>query len=113
MLAKVTIDELEEFMTARFRTTLLVTVLVVGMLGIAGSAAASAGKTTGGSAPVRSQTVIFDMDQGMPSSVSDFNPYDSNQDNGLAQAVYEPLFISNVSSGQLVPWLAKSFTPNA
>ena len=74
----------------------------------------AAGCGTSGSSPkgssARAQTVIFDMDQGKPGSITNFNPYGDNGGNGLVQAVYEPLFISNVATGELEPWLAKSLT---
>ncbi|WP_426990373.1 ABC transporter substrate-binding protein [Pseudarthrobacter sp. Y6] len=57
--------------------------------------------------------MTFDMDEGQPGSVDNFSPYGPNQTNGLVQAVYEPLFITNVKTGELEPWLANSATANA
>lgn len=58
-------------------------------------------------------SVIFDMDEGQPGSVDNFSPYGGNATNGLIQSVYEPLFITNLKTGELDPWLAESITPNA
>ncbi|TCO61106.1 ABC transporter substrate-binding protein [Actinocrispum wychmicini] len=77
--------------------------------------AIAAGGCTGGSGsgPLDSQragTVVFDMDSGMPESTTQFSPYSRNGNNGLIQSVYEPLFISDVRTGKLQPWLGLSMT---
>lgn len=83
-------------------------VLVSGALVLGGCSGAA---TPGTGAPVT--TLSFDMDQGQPGAVDNFSPYGPNQTNGLVQAVYEPLFIMNVKTGELEPWLAKSVSANA
>jgi peptide/nickel transport system substrate-binding protein len=84
----------------------------IGLLA-AGVAAMLLASGCGSSSPsaktsARAQTLIFDMDQGKPGSTTNFNPYGDNGGNGLVQAVYEPLFITNVATGELEPWLAES-----
>ncbi|MYS85112.1 ABC transporter substrate-binding protein [Embleya scabrispora] len=77
------------------------------LLALAGCTSGSTPKTD------RSSTVVFDMDQGKPDAVTNFSPYGGNQVNGLIQAVYEPLFITDVSTGKLEPWLADDIAPDA
>lgn len=76
------------------------------------SACTGSPETVAGGGPAAT-TVNFDMDQGQPGTVNNFSPYGPNQTNGLVQAVYEPLFITNVTTGKLDPWLAQSIAPDA
>ena len=62
----------------------------------------------------RENTVIFDIDG---SSISD--PFNFNwmvpgtsRNQGMHQAVWEPLFILNYATGKIDPWLGKSFIAN-
>jgi len=80
--------------------------IVLGALVLSGCAAGTKVTTT-------PTTVSFDMDDGEPGSVDNFSPYGPNGINGLIQAVYEPLFITDVNTGKLEPWLAKSVAANA
>ncbi|MAS38021.1 MAG: ABC transporter substrate-binding protein [Anaerolineaceae bacterium] len=62
----------------------------------------------------REETVIFDIDGGRVVDPENFNPYIPGRrlDQGLHQAVMEPLFILNYETGEYVPWLGESMTSN-
>lgn len=64
----------------------------------------------------RASTVYFDIDGGPLSDPTLWNPYSASGrlDQGLAQAMIEPLFLLNFESadGEIIPWLADSLTPN-
>ena len=60
----------------------------------------------------REETVIFDVDGGIIQSPLNFNWLvpGTNRNQGMHQAVWEPLFILNYETGEIQPWLAESFT---
>ena len=64
----------------------------------------------------RSSTVIFDIDEGAVVDPTLWNPYAPGRriDQGLSQAMAEPLFIMNLENpeGEIIPWLAEGFTSN-
>lgn len=64
--------------------------------------------------PPREKTVIFDRDGGLVAQPFNFNwmvpGTDRNQ--GMHQAVWEPLFILNYETGEIQPWLGTEMTPN-
>ena len=64
--------------------------------------------------PPREKTVIFDRDGGLIAQPFNFNwmvpGTDRNQ--GMHQAVWEPLFILNYETGEIQPWLGTEMTPN-
>ncbi len=62
----------------------------------------------------RRKTVIFDIDGGRVVDPELWNPFvpGSRRDHGYHQAVLEPLFILNCTTGQLVPWLGESMEAN-
>ena len=62
----------------------------------------------------REETVIFDVDGGIVQSPLNFNWMvpGTNRNQGMHQAVWEPLFILNYETGEIQPWLAESFEPN-
>lgn len=62
----------------------------------------------------RSNTVIFEITSGRVTNPESFNPYiqSAPQDQGLRQAMMEPIFILNYESGELMPWLGESFSQN-
>jgi peptide/nickel transport system substrate-binding protein len=62
----------------------------------------------------REDTVIFDIDDGRVITPTFWNPLlnSSVKDQGLQQAMMEPLFILNYETGDLIPWLAKSYRQN-
>jgi peptide/nickel transport system substrate-binding protein len=62
----------------------------------------------------RRKTVIFDIDGGRVVDPELWNPFvpGSRRDHGYHQAVLEPLFILNYTTGQLVPWLGESMEAN-
>ena len=63
----------------------------------------------------REDTVIFDIGGGAVNNPENWNPLlnTSTKDQGLHQAMMEPLFILNYETGDLIPWLAKSYQQNA
>ena len=62
----------------------------------------------------RRKTVIFDIDGGRINAPDQWNPYvpGSRKDHGYHQAMIEPLFMSNLLTGEMEPWLAESMEPN-
>ncbi len=62
----------------------------------------------------REETVIFDIGGGSVNDPEFWNPLLnlSIKDQGLHQAMMEPLFILNYETGELIPWLAKSYWQN-
>ena len=58
--------------------------------------------------------VIYELGKN-PDDYSGFNPFSptSVRENGSHQAMWEPLFSFNLSTGQLEPWLADSIKSNA
>jgi peptide/nickel transport system substrate-binding protein len=62
----------------------------------------------------REDTVIFDIDAAAIGSPFNYNWFvpgtDRNQ--GMHQAVWEPLFILNYETGEILPWLGESMTVN-
>ncbi len=107
---------------------LLLMLTVVLMLVLAGCTAAppstgAAGAQTGDAeapagAPVqdagRNTTLIVQLDGGRLVNPEMFNPFipGARRDQGLHNAMWEPLFILNYQSGEIEPWLGESFTPN-
>src|SRR5882672_2281739 len=65
----------------------------------------------------REDTVIFDIDATSIAAPTNFNIFDNTgaqlPQNGLHQAVLEPLFILNYETGKIEPYLGTAFTPNA
>ena len=63
---------------------------------------------------LRKQTVIFDIGGGRVPDPTSWNPYipGAREDMGLHQAMMEPLFILNYETGDIMPWLAESFSQN-
>ncbi len=63
----------------------------------------------------RKDTVIFDIGGGQVENPELWNPYvrGSRLDQGLHQAMIEPLFILNYETGELVPWLAEGYEHNS
>ena len=61
----------------------------------------------------REDTVIFDLDRTIkdPGNFNWFTP-GTKRLHGAHQAMWEPLFILNYTTGKLDPWLGTSFTPN-
>jgi peptide/nickel transport system substrate-binding protein len=62
----------------------------------------------------RATTAIFDIDGGRNLAPDVWNPYlpGARRDHGFHQAMIEPLFILNYETGEIVPWLGETFTPN-
>lgn len=62
----------------------------------------------------REDTVMFDIDSGSVKDPKFWNSLlnSSVKDQGLQQAMMEPLFIINYETGDLVPWLAESYWQN-
>lgn len=62
----------------------------------------------------REETVIFDNGGGRVPNPESWNPYlpGAREDMGFHQAMMEPLFIINYESGDIMPWLAESYTQN-
>ena len=52
--------------------------------------------------------LTIDIDSGPQEDLSNFNPYMIPKDRGMAGALAEPLFLPNLITGQLDPWLAES-----
>ncbi|MBV7327428.1 ABC transporter substrate-binding protein [Chloroflexi bacterium TSY] len=63
---------------------------------------------------LRSKTVIFDISSGQVTSPELWNPYvpGGRRDMGWHQLMLEPLFLSNLLTGEIEPWLADNMTPN-
>ena len=61
----------------------------------------------------REDTVIFDLDRTI-TDPENFNPFTSGtkREHGAHQAMWEPLFILNYTTGELDPWLGTEFTSN-
>ena len=61
----------------------------------------------------REDTVIFDLDRTIKDP-ENFNPFTpgTKREHGAHQAMWEPLFILNYTSGELDPWLGTAFEPN-
>ncbi len=91
----------------RSAAALLALALTAGM-----ATACSAGSATGSSNSARSQEVIFQTCCGFNEDPTNFNPFlpDSLNDSGIVQAAMEPLFLLNVETGKIIPWLATSMT---
>ena len=65
------------------------------------------------STATRADTLILDMDAGIPDDTSNFNIYSGGvRENGFAQVLADPMFLLNVVSGEMEPWLAESVEPN-
>lgn len=82
----------------------LVAVLIVGL-----------SLTAGFAQPIpRADTVIFDIDMGRVVDPELWNPFvpGHRRDHGFHQAVMEPLFLMNLLTGEIAPWLGLSMTPN-
>ncbi len=62
----------------------------------------------------RRNTVIFDIDGGRVPNPELFNPYVPGRrlDQGVHQAVIEPLFMLNYETGEIEPWLGTEMTSN-
>ena len=62
----------------------------------------------------RAKTLIMDIDGGRIQDPELWNPFvpGNRQDQGYQQVCEEPLFILNYQTGEIMPWLAESFTPN-
>jgi peptide/nickel transport system substrate-binding protein len=62
----------------------------------------------------RNETVIFDIDGGNVQAPTNFNWMvpGTARNQGMHQAVWEPLFILNYETGEIMPYLGVSFTPN-
>jgi peptide/nickel transport system substrate-binding protein len=61
----------------------------------------------------RGETVVFDLDRTIqdPRNFNWFTP-GTKREHGAHQAMWEPLFILNYTTGELDPWLATEITPN-
>ena len=61
----------------------------------------------------REDTVIFDLDRTIkdPENFNWFTP-GTKRMHGAHQAMWEPLFILDFSTGEIQPWLGERFTPN-
>lgn len=62
----------------------------------------------------REETLIFDIDGGRVVDPELWNPFvpGNRRDHGFHQALIEPLFILNYQTGEIIPWLGESMTPN-
>ncbi len=62
----------------------------------------------------REDTVIFDIDAASVGSPFNYNWFvpGTSRNQGMHQAVWEPLFILNYENGEIQPWLGESMTPN-
>lgn len=60
----------------------------------------------------RAQELIIQTCCGFNEDPTNFNPFlpDSLNDQGIVQAAMEPLFLLNVETGQVIPWLATGMT---
>jgi peptide/nickel transport system substrate-binding protein len=63
----------------------------------------------------RNETVIFDIDGGALTAPTNFNWMvpGTARNQGMHQAVWEPLFILNYETGKIMPYLGTEFTSNA
>ncbi|HXF61028.1 MAG TPA: ABC transporter substrate-binding protein [Caldilineaceae bacterium] len=62
----------------------------------------------------RAKTLIMDIDGGRVQDPELWNPFvpGNRRDHGYHQVCLEPLFILNYQTGEILPWLGESFTPN-
>jgi peptide/nickel transport system substrate-binding protein len=62
----------------------------------------------------RNETAIFDIDGGNVQAPTNFNWMvpGTARNQGMHQAVWEPLFILNYETGEIMPYLGTAFTPN-
>lgn len=62
----------------------------------------------------REDTVIFDIDAASVGSPFNYNYFvpGTSRNQGMHQAVWEPLFILNYENGEIQPWLGESMTSN-
>jgi peptide/nickel transport system substrate-binding protein len=62
----------------------------------------------------RAETAIFDIDGGNVQAPTNFNWMvpGTARNQGMHQAVWEPLFILNYETGEIMPYLGTEFTPN-
>jgi len=62
----------------------------------------------------REDTVIFDIDAASVGSPFNYNWFipGTSRNQGMHQAVWEPLFILNYETGEIQPWLGESMEPN-
>lgn len=84
---------------------------VTAMTAAACTTSASGGSSSGGTS-ARAQQVIFQIASGPVENPKLMNPFlpSSRNDTGLKSAAMEPLFLLNVESGKIIPWLATSMT---
>ncbi len=62
----------------------------------------------------RAETLIVDIDSGLGEDPENFNPYSGAQrDAGLSQVLTDPLFLLNILTGELEPWMAESIESNS
>ncbi|MYH00923.1 MAG: ABC transporter substrate-binding protein [Acidimicrobiaceae bacterium] len=59
-------------------------------------------------APPSGGVLTIDIDSGPQEDLSNFNPYMIRKDRGMVGGLAEPLFLPNLASGELEPWLAES-----
>ena len=62
--------------------------------------------------PFRSKTVIFDLDGGKVQTPDLWNPFvpGSRLDQGYQQAILEPLFVLDDTTGRVMPWLGEEMS---
>ncbi len=63
---------------------------------------------------MRRKTVIFDISSGRVTDPDLWNPYvpGNRRDQGFHQLMIEPLFLSNLLTGEIEGWLGEEMTPN-
>ena len=65
------------------------------------------------STATREDTLIVDIDAGAPADAFNFNPYSGGERSaGIAGVLIDPLFILNLVTGNMEPWLAESIAPD-
>jgi peptide/nickel transport system substrate-binding protein len=99
----------EKIMTSHFKRFGVVAVL---LLLLASLSIMAVGVTA--QEVAREDTVIFDVDGSAINSPTVFNWMvpGTSRNQGMHQAVWEPLFILNYETGEIQPWLGTAFTPN-
>jgi peptide/nickel transport system substrate-binding protein len=82
---------------------------------VAASCTTTSGGSSNGATSARAQEVIFQIASGPVENPKSMNPFlpSSRNDTGLKSAAMEPLFLLNVETGKVIPWLATSMTSSS
>lgn len=98
-----------------FRRRVPAALLAISLTGMAAVACSTSTPGSGAATSARANEVIFEIASGVVENPKLFNPFlpSSRNDTGLKSAAMEPLFLLNVETGKVIPWLATSMSSSA